>query len=123
MVLLLAPQHSPPKLVLVCVRSATSNIDAFCDSTIFDTDSIVCIGLYNSERTFSGTVKLPVNVIVGYQYFITNLIVMVDSQPILSCIVSVNVSLFPKSDCFPISNKFDIQKHIPAKNQLARCCL
>ena len=78
--------------MLVCVRGATSNIDALCDCAILHTDSTVCIGLNYRIRTFSGTVQFSVNVIVGNEYFITNLIVMVDSKTIFLHSVSAGVS-------------------------------
>ena len=87
MVQLLVPRHSPPKkLVLVCVRGAMTDIDALCDCTILNTDSTVYIYLNNRKRSFSGTVQLSINAIVGDQHLVTYLIIMRDSQSIFSCI-------------------------------------
>ena len=58
------------KLMLVCVGSTTSNIDALCDFIILNMDSIICIGL-NRERTISGTVQFSLNVFIGDEMNLT----------------------------------------------------
>ena len=70
------------------------------------TDSIIRIHLNDVKRPFSRTVKFHSDICTSYQYFITNLVIIVYPETIFPGIVGVNDFLFSKPDGFPVSYNF-----------------
>ena len=61
------------------------------------------IYLNNRVRAFDWIIQLPVNIIICDEYFIIYLIIMINSHDIFFAFIFINIFLFSKSNCFPLS--------------------